>query len=141
MAVKNIGYVANAPTNSLASANNTERGPTEIIWGAPGAPNAWVEDFLQDPRLGMHFFDDFLNIGGFPAAATAASLSIGNWSLYAGSNAGPLTDAGIVGGGILFTPSSGNVSTGLSNTQVTLNSQVGAYQTSANSSGNSALQG
>jgi len=141
MAVKTISYGANAPTGSLASAVNTERGPSEFIWEAPGSPNAWIEDFLQDPRLGMHFFDDFLNIGGFPAAATAASLSIGNWSLYAGSNAGPLVDASIVGGAIQFVPSSGTVSTGASNTQVTLNSQIGAYQFITNSSGNSALQG
>ena len=141
MSVKTVEYLANAPTASAAATPNTERGPSEIIWGAPGSYNAWPPDFYQEPRLGLYFFDDFNNIGGFPAAATAASLSIGNWSLYAGSNAGPLTDAAIVGGVIQFVPSSGTVSTGASNTQVTLNSQIGAYQIITNSSGNSALQG
>jgi len=141
MADLSIKYAANSPTSSATQTANTERGPTEFVWAAPGGPNGWIADFIQDPRLGLHFYDDFHNIGGFPAAATAASLSIGNWSLYAGSNAGPLIDAAVVGGVIQFTPSSGTVSTGASNSQVTLNSQVGAYQLTANSSGASALQG
>lgn len=134
MADKSIYYL-----NNLS--NNTERGPSEAIWGAPGAPNAWVADFIQDPRLGMHFYDDFLCMGVFPAAATASSVSCGNWSLYTGSNAGTISDAAVVGGVIQFQPSSGTVSTGASNTQMTLSSQVGAFQVCSSSANASNLQG
>lgn len=132
MAVKSANYLANL-------ALNTERGPTEAIWGSPGTPNAWVPDFIQDPRLGMHFFDDFL-VTGF-AVGTALGGSIGQWSFYAGSAAPTFSDGGIVGGGLQFNPSSIAVSSGTSTPTIEISGLCGAFQISANSSGNSALQG
>lgn len=132
MAVKSVDYLANL-------ALNTERGPTEAIWGAPGTPNAWVEDFLQDPRLGMHFFDDFL-VAGY-AVGTALGGSIGQWSFYAGSAAPTFSDGVIVGGGLQFNPSSIAVSSGTSTPTIEISGLCGAFQISANSSGASALQG
>jgi len=134
MATKSVGYSANLIAN-------TERGPTEAIWGAPGSPNAWVEDFLQDPRLGMHFYDDFLVAGSGPGAATAYTGSFGQWSLYQGSNSGTIQDGIIIGGGIQFVPSSGTVAGGGSTPTVALSGLAGAFQIITNSSGNSALQG
>jgi hypothetical protein len=138
-AVKTINYLANATVN-------TERGPSEIVWGGTGplqgaAPNAWVEDFIQDPRLGMHFFDDFLMTGSGPAVSGAAYLgSMGQWSIYLGSTAA-LADGGIIGGGIQFVPGSIAVSSGASTPTTAISSMVGSFQITANSSGTSALQG
>lgn len=134
MALKSVLYNANTVAN-------TERGPSEAIWGAPGSPNAWVEDFLQDPRLGMHFFDDFLVTGDGPGAATAYTGSLGQWSLYQGSNSGTLQDGKIIGGGLQWLPSSGTVAGGASTPTVAISSLTGAYQIITNSSGASALQG
>src|SRR5260370_1287221 len=118
-----------------------DRGPSEILWGAPGAPNAWVEDFIQDPRLGLYAFDDFSPCGSGPGAATAFTGSFGQWTLYQGSNSGTIVDAGIIGGGIQFVPSSGTVSSGASTPTLALQSLAGAFQLITNSSGTSALQG
>lgn len=93
MAVKSVLYLANL-------VSNTERGPSESIWGAPGSPNAWIEDFLQDPRLGQYFFDEFNSAGLSPAAGSAANFGAdANWYAYLDTN-GAITDSGILGGGI-----------------------------------------
>lgn len=138
-AVKSVVYAANTVAN-------TERGPSEAVWAGYGAqqgaaPNAWVEDFIQDPRLGMHFFDDFLMTGAGPAVSGAAYLgSMGAWSIYLGSTAA-LADGGIVGGGVQFVPGSIAVSSGTSTPTTAISSMVGSFQITANSSGASALQG
>jgi hypothetical protein len=134
MSVKSVDYLANL-------AANTERGPTEALWAAPDSGNAWVEDFIQSPRLGMYFWDDFLCAGTGPGAATVFQGSLGQWSLYQGSNSGTFQDGGIIGGGLQFVPSSGTVSTGASNTQMTLSSQAGAFQITTASTNASCLQG
>jgi hypothetical protein len=134
MSVKSVVYTTNL-------ALNTERGPSEIIWGSPGAPDAWVEDFIQDPRLGLYSFDDFDIAGSGPGAATAFTGSLGKWTLYQGSNSGTIQDGKIIGGGIQFVPSSGSVSSGASTPTLAVQSLAGAYQFITNSSGASALQG
>lgn len=138
MAVKNIVYLSNNPPGTSA---NTERGPSETIWGWQGQPNGGVEDFLQDPRLGMHFFDDFVVTGQGPGAATAFTGSMGNWSLFQGSNSGTIKDASSIGGILSFVPSSGTVSSGASTPTVSIRGLAGAFCIASNSSGNSALQG
>ena len=110
MAVKSVGYNANGPSNTNP---NTERGPSEVIWNAQGSPNAWIEDFLQDPRLGMYFFDDFISTGYASASGGAFTGSLGQWSIYMGSTAS-IADGGIVGGGLQFVPASIAVSSGTS---------------------------
>jgi hypothetical protein len=134
VADKSIVYQANLVAN-------TERGPSEVIWSGQGSLNAWVADFIQDPRLGMHFFDDFLVAGTGPAVSGAAYLgSMGQWSIYLGSTAA-LADGGIVGGGIQFVPGSIAVSSGASTPTTALTSQAGAFQITSASTGASALQG
>lgn len=132
MANKSVVYLAN-------TAANTERGPTEAIWGAPGSPNAWVADFIQDPRLGMYFYDDFL-VAGYVAGAAAVTGSLGQWSVYLGSTA-TVGDGGIVGGGLQFNPASIAVSSGTSTPTTAIAGLAGSFQITANSSGASALQG
>lgn len=92
MTVKSVMYLANG-------AANTERGPSEIIWGAQGSRNAFIPDFLTDPRLGRWFFEDFGQAGISPAPGSAASFTADrNWYAYLDTN-GAITDSGIVGGG------------------------------------------
>jgi hypothetical protein len=133
MSVKSADYVS--------SAADTNRGPSQALWAAPGGAGAWVEDYIQDPSLGMHFFDDFLVAGSGPAVSGAAFLgSMGQWSIYLGSSAG-IADGGIVGGGLQFNPGSIAVSSGASTPTTAIGSQTGSFQITANSSGASALQG
>ena len=92
MAVKSIVPLRNTVAN-------TEYGPTPVLWGGEGCPGGnWVEDFLQDPRLGYHFFDTFVD--GAPSASLTTSAttgSYGSWGLYAYANA-IVTDASVPGG-------------------------------------------
>jgi len=134
MAVKNVTYLVNTVAN-------TERGPSEVIWGSPGTPNAWVEDFLQDPRLGLHVFDDFALTGTGPGAATSFTGSFGQWSMFQSSNSGNIIDGSAIGGVISFVPSSGTVAAGISSPTVEIQGLAGAFQFITNSSGASALQG
>lgn len=121
---------------------DTSRGPSQALWGAPGAAGAWVEDYLQDPSLGMHVFDDFLVVGGNATTGGSAAFvgTLGQWSIYIGSTAN-IADGAIVGGGLQFNPGSIAVSSGASTPTTALSSQVGSFQIAANSSGASALQG
>jgi hypothetical protein len=112
------------------------RGPSHIIFG-----NMNVLDFIEDPTKGLEVFDDFNPSGSGPGAATAFTGSFGEWTLYQGSNSGTIIDAGIIGAGIQFVPSSGTVSSGASTPTVALQSLAGAFQFITNSSGASALQG
>ena len=82
MAVKSIVPMLN-------TAPNNERGPSEALWAGQGFQGGyWIEDFLQDPRLGYHFFDDMER--GAPSSALGGSAttgSYGNWGLYGYANA------------------------------------------------------
>ncbi len=137
MAVKTITYGANLSLN-------TERGPSESIWGKAGTPNAWVADFLQDPRLGVYTWEEFDSSGcdnlallGVGQATTFAN--VGRWSLMIPVGGG-VVDAGIIGGALSLAP--GSLANSSTNQIATfLTSQFGCYQIAANSSGNSALQG
>lgn len=137
MSVKTFGYLANTVLN-------TERGPSEAIWGAPGAPNAWVEDFLQDPRLGTYCWEEFEssgcgNLALLGLGQATSFTNIGRWSLMVPAGGG-VVDAGVVGGVISLVPGSlANSSTN----QITsfLTSNFGMFQLITNSSGASALQG
>jgi hypothetical protein len=129
-------------TNQYGLAPDTNRGPSTIIWEAPGTPDGWIADYIQDPSLGMHFFDDFLVSGANATTGGSAAFvgTYGQWSVYIGSTAN-LVDGVIVGGGLQFNPASIAVSSGTSTPTTALTSQTGAFQITANSSGTSALQG
>lgn len=134
MSVKTVGF-------NLNLALNTERGPSEAIWNVVNPGNAGVADFIQDPRLGMYIFDEFA-IGGSPGLYPSTALitgSVGQWGALAPIGGG-MTDGAIVGGGMTLAPGSLAVSS-TNQTAAVLFSQTGAYQITANSSGNSALQG
>lgn len=93
MAVKSFEYIPGL-------AVDTERGPSQAIWGVPGNPGGYVADFIERPRLGMYFWEDFKNCGISPATGSAGTFGAENsWYGY-GDTAGVITDAGIVGGGI-----------------------------------------
>jgi hypothetical protein len=129
MALKSVVWATNLVLN-------TERGPSESLWNWNGQPNAGPEDFLQDPRLGLHFFDDFAVAGQIASTAAAAtSGNLGQWSYYAGKTA-LVNDASIVGAGLSLLPGSS-----ASNEGITLQGAAGAFEITANSSGNSAMQG
>jgi hypothetical protein len=93
MSVKSFVYL-----NNLVA--DTERGPSPSIWGSPGSANAWLADFIQDPRLGMLFFEDWRSAGLSPASGSAANFNgQQNWYAYLDTN-GVVSDTGIVGGGL-----------------------------------------
>lgn len=93
MAVKSIGVL-----NNLTA--DTERGPSPSIWNANGSVNGWWADFIQDPRLGLAFPEDFLTAGLSPATGSAASfVADRGWYAYLDTD-GLITDSGIPGGGI-----------------------------------------
>ena len=137
MAVKTVGYAANLSAN-------TERGPSEAIWGLVQPGNAGVEDFLQDPRLGSYIWEEFDSSGcgnlallGLGQATTFTN--VGRWSLMVPAGGG-VVDAGIIGGAIQLCP--GSLANSSTNQIATfLTSNFGCYQLITNSSGTSALQG
>ncbi len=90
--------------------------------------------------MGAYFYDDFQISGYGGAMQTALSGSMGQWSIYMGSNSGGIVDAGVAGGVIQFMPCSGTVSTGASNTQTTLSGLATTFQITSGSGGNSALR-
>ncbi len=143
MSVKSAVYLANAPTPTALTGANTERGPTEIIWAAQGNDqNAWVEDFIQDPRLGMYFFDDFEcsgQVGIYPGIAALTQGSIGRWGLIAPAGGG-VGDASIVGAAIQLQCGSLAIASTNQVTEV-LYSNTGCFQISASSSTAGGLQG
>ncbi len=137
MAVKTVSYLANTVLN-------TERGPSEAIWGAGNQQNAGVADFIQDPRLGVYTWEEFDSSGtdnlallGLGQATSFAN--VGRWSMMIPAGGGVI-DAGILGGALQLTPGSlANSSTNQCTTFLTSN--FGCYQLITNSSGVSALQG
>jgi hypothetical protein len=93
MAVKTVGVLGNL-------AADTERGPSPSIWNANGANNAWIADFIQDPRLGILSWEDFKGCGISPATGSALNFNADlDWYAYLDTN-GAITDSAIVGGGI-----------------------------------------
>jgi len=144
MAVATVDYAANQPTASAQETLNTERGPSESIWApTQNQPNAGPADFLQDPRLGMLFYDDFLVAGNcavgisLPNLAALTLGSIGNWAFIAPAGGG-FADAGIVGGGLQIGGGSLAIASTNQTTEV-IYSNVGAFQIQTASS--SGLQG
>lgn len=137
MSVKSAGYAAN-------TALNTERGPSEVIWGAPGTGNAWVEDFVQDPRLGTYTWEEFDSSGAGNLALlglgqATSFTNVGRWSLMVPAGGG-VVDAGIVGGALQICP--GSLANSSTNQIASfLTATFGCYQFITNSSGASAIQG
>lgn len=70
---------------------NTDRGPSRVIWG-----DCPVADFIENPWMGMHFFDDFLMCGNATMSSAFAG-SIGQWSTYGYAGA-QINDAQLEGG-------------------------------------------
>ncbi len=126
------------------TALNTERGPSESIWGAPGTPNAWTADFQADPRLGTYCWEEFEssgcnNLALLGLGQATSFTNIGRWSLMVPAGSG-VVDAGVVGGVISLVPGSlANSSTNQITSFLTAN--FGMFQIITNSSGVSALQG
>jgi hypothetical protein len=145
MAVNTIDYAGPQPTSSAAMTADSKRGPTEYLWApVPTSPNAWIADFIQDPSLGMHFYDDFLVTGSGPGGATSFQGSFGNWTLFQGADGGNIVGSNAIGGIIQFVPSSvasSSQTSGVSTPANTLQGLSGAFQLITNSSGASALQG
>jgi hypothetical protein len=135
MAVKSFLYL-----NNLVA--NTERGPTEAIWGSPGTPNAWIPDFQQDPRLGLHVWEEFEcspTPGLFPLLAALTYGSVGKMALLA-SIGGGVGDAVIIGGGVSL--QCGSLAIASTNQDTTMAfSACGAFQISGASSTSGSLQG
>lgn len=137
MAVNTIDYAANLSAN-------TERGPSEVIWGSPGGVGGFIADFLQDPRLGMQYFDDFESAGNaavgiYPGLAAVTTGSLGRWAFIAPAGGG-FGDAAVVGGALQMACGSLAVSSTNQTTEV-INSNVGCFQISASSSTAGGLQG
>lgn len=89
MSANTIEY---APTLSA----DTFRGPSRSIWNA--CP---VGDFIENPLLGMYFFDDFL-VAGEAVMSSIYKNSFGQWSVYAAAGS-LISDAAIEGGGLSIT--------------------------------------
>jgi len=116
MAVKAVGYLANLVAN-------TERGPSEALWGP--VPTS---QFLEDPRTGMLFYDDFLMAGQLfsgTAGQTASGSYLGNlgqWAVWSDQYGSLDVDPALEGGVIAL--SSGAHST----VNITMGSYAGAVQ-------------
>lgn len=80
---------------SYSSTADTTRGPSAGIWG-----DCPVAAILEDPSLGMYFFDDFLMAGQIPVATGGTSVTnMGQWGLFC-AQGGLLTDGASEGGSI-----------------------------------------
>lgn len=112
MAVKNATYIGGIGAD-------TGRGPSEYLTGAPGGAGGWIADFLQDPSLGMYFYEDFLVAPNYPGGSYTGSA--GRWSIFSTAN-GAFADDGIVGGGLRLQAST------TADQGVTLGSDAGAYR-------------
>lgn len=107
--VKTVSYAGNLSASSA-------RGPSPAIWG-----DCNVVGTLEDPTLGMYFFDDFLMTGQIPVATGGTSVTnMGQWGLYC-SQGGLLTD-GALEGGVISIASDGDQES------VTLASLAGAFR-------------
>ncbi len=83
---------------SWSTAVDTSRGPSQGIWA-----DCPVLALLEDPSLGMYFFDDFLMAGQMPVATGGTSVTnMGQWGLFA-SQGGLLADGATEGGSISLT--------------------------------------
>lgn len=107
MSVNKVDYEANL-------AASTKRGPSSVIWG-----DCPVLDIIEDPGLGMYFFDDFL-VTGSANMSSAYANSIGQWAAY--GYAGAQTNDAQKEGGVLKMSSDGD------NEGFTLLSTVGAFR-------------
>jgi hypothetical protein len=110
---------ANSMLPALNTAANTNRGPSTSLWKGD-RPCPWL-DIVEDPSMGMAFFDDFLLCGQIPAATGGTSVTnMGQWGLYC-SQGGLLTD-GALEGGVISIGSDGDQES------VTLASLAGAFR-------------
>ncbi len=132
----------NAPVYANGTDLDTSRGPSPSLWYPAGSPPGWTANIIENPQMGMRFFDDFQVTGFDPGAGAAAALSgnLGQWSVYIGSTA-QIRDGSTYGGVLQFVPGSIAVSSGASTPTAALTTMVNAFQFAANSSGNSALNG
>ncbi len=88
MSVNTVEYKGNL-------AANTDRGPSRVIWA-----DCPVHDLMENPALGMYFFDDFLMLGNADMSS-AYKNSIGQWSAYGAAGA-LLADGGLEGGVVTY---------------------------------------
>ncbi len=109
MSVNTVEY---APT--LAAAGDTFRGPTRAIWN-----DCPVHDLMENPGLGMYFFDDFL-MAGNAVMSSAYKNSIGQWTVY--GDAGSVVVDGSKEGGVITFGSDGD------NEETTLFSTASAFR-------------
>jgi hypothetical protein len=120
MAVKTAQYTRNQPTASALGTANAERGPSEAIWACLGEPDASIEDFFQEPRLGHYLWDDFDDSGGVLTLGAAGQY--GRWATFAEATRPTITDDGIVGGGWKLAAST------TAHDGVSLSTTAGSYQ-------------
>lgn len=119
MAVKRVVPTANQPTGSSLGTADTQRGPSQVIWGGPDSPNAWVPSMIENFVSGMFFEDDFNPAANYPGGSYTGGF--GRWTLFSTAN-GAITDAGIVGGAIQLAAST------TAHQGVQLTSSAGAYR-------------
>lgn len=112
MSTKTVMYLANL-------AANTERGPSESIWGAQAFPGGWVADFAQEPRLGWQTWEDWDLSPNFPGGSYTGGF--GRWAIFSTAN-GAIADDAIVGAGLRFKAST------TADQGVTVGASAGAYQ-------------
>ena len=106
---------ANTVEAKLNATPNTFRGPTLAIWG--DCP--WL-DLVENPGLGMTFFDDFIACGTAAASGAVYQGTIGNWSTY--MYQGAQINDGLLEGGVVRIGSDGD------NEGVALLQQGGTYR-------------
>jgi hypothetical protein len=101
---------------SITTADAT-RGPSPAIWAK--APLAAV---MEDPSLGMYFFDDFIMTGNMGPNTAAITGSMGQWTCYADIGAAAIQADGQLEGGVIVLGSDGD------NEGVTLSSTASSYR-------------
>lgn len=102
-------------TGSLPTTADNSRGPSYNIWA-----DCPVANLLEDPSIGMYYFDDFINSGAMGASTAAVKGNFGNWLCY-GDIGATIVD-GALEGGVIVMGSDGD------NEGVTLSSSSGAFR-------------
>jgi hypothetical protein len=111
MSVRSVDY---APSLNLATTGDGYRGPSPVIWS-----DCPVLRQIENPDLGMYFFDDFL-VTGHADMGSIFKGSIGQWSIY-GAAGSLLDDDGKEGGCLTLT-------SGTDLDQTVLQSTVGSFR-------------
>lgn len=81
---------------------DTSRGPSQALW--KGCP--WM-DMIEDPGIGMAFFDDFLQVGLITSPTTEAALVGTGYSGF-GSSGATIVSGAVHGGVIALTEATDN---------------------------------